>query len=275
MSVSSQNPGARRQFIQRQLILEGAVSVEDLSRRLGVSLPTVRRDLTKLEEIGLVRRTHGGATVEAPRGADQAFALREQIDAEEKRAIARATVQLLEPDATVLMNDGSTVLAVAREILASGMKLTVVTPGVNVATLLSESSKITTYLLGGNLRHQSLGTSGAFAEQMLQSFNADIALVAAEGFTTQEGLTYSYEADATLARLMHRQAARTVVLATERKLHERDRIVALKTGEVHALITGSDDERLLGEFRERGVDVIRPARFPEDFALERRPRSAS
>jgi DeoR/GlpR family transcriptional regulator of sugar metabolism len=99
--------------------------------------------------------------------------------------------------------------------------------------------------------------------------------VAAEGFTTQDGLTYSYEADAMLARLMHRQAIRTVVLATARKLSERDRIVALKTAEVHALITGSDDERLLREFRERGVEVIRPSRRPEDIALDQRSRNAS
>src|SRR6266511_1885227 len=102
MTVETQTPASRRQLIQRQLMIDGAVSVEALSKALGVSLPTVRRDLARLEEEGLVRRTHGGAIVEAPRGADQAFALREQIDSDEKRAIARAVFALLEPDATVL-----------------------------------------------------------------------------------------------------------------------------------------------------------------------------
>ena len=129
-------------------------------------------------------------------------------------------------------------------------------PGVNIAALLSESPRITTYLLGGNLRHQSLGTSGAFAEQMLRSFNADIALIAAEGFTTRDGLTYSYEADASLARLMHEYSSRTVVLATARKLLERDRITALKTGEVDVLITGSRDGSLLGGFKECGLEIV-------------------
>lgn len=256
MTIHTQNPAARRLLIQKQLILDGAVSVEALSRLLGVSLPTIRRDLAMLEDGKLVRRTHGGAIVEAPRGADQAFALREQIDTDEKRSIARAALDLLEPDATVLMNDGSTLLAVAREIVASNLKLTVVTPGVNIATLLSESPHISTYLLGGNLRHQSLGTSGAFAEQMLQSFNADLALIAAEGFTAQNGLTYSYEADATLAQLMHKRASQTVVLATTRKLAERDRISALRTNQVNTLITGCSNKVIIADFEELGVHVI-------------------
>ncbi len=256
MTIHVQNPAARRLLIQKQLILDGAVSVEALSRLLGVSLPTIRRDLAMLEDGRLVRRTHGGAIVEAPRGADQAFALREQIDTDEKRAIARAALALLEPDATVLMNDGSTLLAVAREIVASNLKLTVVTPGVNIAALLSESPNISTYLLGGNLRHQSLGTSGAFAEQMLQSFNADLALIAAEGFTALDGLTYSYEADATLAQLMHKRASQTVVLATARKLTERDRISALRTNQANTLITGCRDRATITGFENLGLHVI-------------------
>jgi DeoR/GlpR family transcriptional regulator of sugar metabolism len=254
--MTAHTPARRRLLIERQLMLDSTVSVESLSKILAVSLPTVRRDLAKLEEEGLVRRTHGGAIVQAPRGADQAFALREQIDAEEKRAMARAAFALIEPDTTVLMNDGSSVLALAREIVAGNIKLTIVTPGVNIATLLSESSRVSTYLLGGNLRHRSLGTSGSFAEEMLRAFNADIAFIAAEGFTAREGLTYSYESDAVLARLMHERASRTVVLATARKLAERDRIRALPAAEVHALVTGCRDKAAIVAFTDIGIEVI-------------------
>ena len=82
-------PSARRTAILRKLLLDGAVSVETLAQELGVSVATIRRDLTTLENKGSVRRTHGGATVTAPRRADKAFALREQIDRQGKRMIAR------------------------------------------------------------------------------------------------------------------------------------------------------------------------------------------
>lgn len=259
MSERIHNPAARRMEIQRQLTTAGAVSVEALSRMLGASVATIRRDLTLLEEEGLIRRTHGGAIVEAPRGADQEFALREQVDTEAKRAIAHMAMRQIEPDTTILMNDGSTMLAVAREIAAARMRLTVVTPGVNVATLLSESPGVSVYLLGGNLRHRTLGTSGAFAEQMLATFNADLALIAAEGFTIEDGLTYSYETDATLARLMHDRSRKTAVLATARKLLQRDRITALRASEIDLLITDCRDDTTLSRFASAGLEVLRSA----------------
>ncbi len=101
--------------------------------------------------------------------------------------------------------------------------------------------------------------AASFAEQMLQSFNADLALIAAEGFTPEDGLTYSYEADATIARMMHERARKTIVLATARKLVQRDRITALRAGDVDTLVTGCGDDRTLARFADIGVDVVSAA----------------
>ena len=203
-------------------------------------MATVRRDLSVLEREGVASRTHGGALSTRARGADQAFAWREQVDPDAKRAIARRAVALVGPGQTLLLNDGSTVLAVARELVAAHLALTVATPGVNVATCLSESKSITTYLLGGLVRHRSVGTSGPFAEQMLSSINADLALIASDSFSVREGLAFAYETDARLARLMHEQAATTVILATARKLGQRDRFTAFRAEEAHMLFTDCD-----------------------------------
>ncbi len=274
MTDRSRNPAARRSAIQRQLLLNGTVSVETLARELGASVATIRRDLTQLEQEGSVRRTHGGAVIKAPRGADQAFALREELDADAKRAIARVALDLVESDQTLLLNDGSTVLALARELVVARMSLTVATPGVNIAICLSESPEITAYLLGGRVRHRTLGTSGGFAEQMLKAINADVAFIAAEGFSVREGLTYSYESDARLARLMDEQATITVVLATARKLGQRDRITAISATDVDILITDCDDSGVLAPFIDIGVDVMRPGgdnheeKVTEQFGLD-------
>lgn len=255
-AMNNQSYPYRRQEILKRLLIDGAVSVDALSKALGVSLPTVRRDLGKLEDEGVVRRTHGGATVEAPRGADQEFAVREQTDAAEKKAIAQSAVDMVAQDATLLMNDGSTVLGIARELVARNLKVTVITPGVNIATLLSESPRINTYLLGGVLRHRSLGTSGTFAEQMLNQFNADLAFIAAESFSAEAGLSYSYEADAMIARLMSERARTTVVVANARKLGGHDRITALPATSINTLITGCLNPDVLQPFRVLGIDVV-------------------
>ena len=263
------NPAARRLAIQRQLLLDGSVTVEMLARDLDVSVATIRRDLTQLEDDGLIRRTHGGAVTQARRGADQAFGIREQIDSEAKSRIARAACRLVEADQTILMNDGSTVLALARELAARELPLTVVTPGVNIATCLSENPRISAYLLGGRVRHQTLGTSGSFAERMLAEINADIAFLAAEGTTVAEGMTYSYETDSQLARLMHERSTTTVVLATTRKLAQRDRISALPVSAIDMLVTECEDQEMLEGYRSHGVAIVpaaAPSPGPTDIA---------
>ena len=250
------NPSARRATIQRQLLLDGNVTVETLARELGASVATIRRDLTTLENDGIVRRTHGGATVTTPRGADQAFALREQTDRDAKRGIARLAIQLVKTGQTLFMNDGSTVLALAREIAASSIALTVVTPGANIAMTLSENPRVSTYLAGGLIRHRTLGTTGDFVERMLSVFNADLMFVAADGFSVSEGLMFSYEEDAKIARIMSERATTTVVLAAESKLGQRDRITAVPARFIDILITDCTDEMRIDEFRKLGVSVI-------------------
>ena len=256
MVQKTRNPAGRRLSIQRQVLLDGTVTVETLARDLDVSVATIRRDLTSLEEEGLVRRTHGGAVFHPPRGADQAMELREQIDPEGKARIARAALQFIEPDQTIVMNDGSTVLALARELVATRMPLTAVTAGVNVAMTLSESPSINAFLLGGAVRHRTLGTSGSFAESMLNAFNPDVALIAAEGFSVGEGLTYSYETDSALARLMHARASMTIVLATARKLLQRDRITAIAARDIDILVTDCSQRSVLDPFEKIGIRVI-------------------
>ncbi len=273
MVQKARNPAGRRLAIQRQVLLDGTVTVETLARDLDVSVATIRRDLTSLEEEGLVRRTHGGAVFHPPRGADQAMELREQIDPEAKARIARTALQFIEPDQTIVMNDGSTVLALARELVAARMPLTAVTVGVNVAVTLSESPTIAAFLLGGAVRHRTLGTSGPFAEAMLNSFNPDIALIAAEGFGVGEGLTYSYEADSSLARLMHTRASATIVLATARKLLQRDRITAIAARDIDILITDCSQRSVLEPFEKIGVRVVTAsaATMPADEASQDEP----
>ncbi len=209
-----------------------------------------------LEQKGIAQRTHGGATVPHLRGADQEFALREQIDPEAKKLIAREALGLIEYDQTLFMNDGSTLLALAKELVLSDLSLTVATSGVNIATVLSENPKIRTYLAGGLVRHKTHGTTGDFVEQMLSSINSDIAFIAAEGFTIESGLTYSYETDAKIARVMHEKASLSVVLATNRKVGHRDRITAIQASAVDVLVTDYLDQITLKSFLDLGIKVI-------------------
>src|SRR5215510_7855250 len=196
------NPAQRQGEIKRLLLARGALSVEELCALVSASPATIRRDLTLLQDSLGIERTHGGATVQALRPAEQNFAAREAQDVTEKRAIAEAALALIEPGSTIFMNDGSSIMAIAKAIVASGIELFVATPAVNVAATLSESAKATVCLLGGLVRQTSLATSGPFAEAMATHINADLALISPDGLGVESGLTFSNSNDAALAKCM-------------------------------------------------------------------------
>jgi DeoR/GlpR family transcriptional regulator of sugar metabolism len=143
MSIAIRNPVARRKAIQQELVLRGTASVRELSQLLGVSSPTIRRDLESLQRDSLLKRTFGGAEVCNTRYVELAFADREKQNLEGKQAIAKMAIKLLRPHYTVFLNDGSTMLALAREIIASDLELFIITPALNLANLLVESPHLT------------------------------------------------------------------------------------------------------------------------------------
>jgi DeoR/GlpR family transcriptional regulator of sugar metabolism len=261
MTSSSRNPGLRRAQIHRLLLTREAMSVDDLARALSVSAATIRRDLDALEKSEGIERTHGGAVVAALRPAEQDFAYREGQEVAEKRAIAEVAVGLIAPRSTVFMNDGSTIMAIAKAIAASGLELFVATPAVNVATKLAENPKATVCLLGGFVRHTSLATTGPFTETMAAQINADLAFISADGLSAEGGLTFTDAADAALAKCMVAHTARVIAVTVTPKIGRNERITALSTLSIHEVITGCEDAAKLGPLRNAGL-AIRSAGAP-------------
>ena len=255
MAKNQRNPAQRRAEIRRLLLARGALSVEELCGLVDASPATIRRDLDHLQASLGIERTHGGAAIQALRPAEQNFAYRESQDAEEKRAIAEAALQRIAPGSTIFMNDGSSIMAIARAIVAAGIEVFAATPAVNVATTLSENPRATVCLLGGFVRQTSLATSGPFAEAMATQINADLALISPDGLTAENGLTFSHASDAALAKCMAGKAQRTIAIAVAAKLGRSERIGALPLAAVGEIITGSVDPAALQALRKNGTAV--------------------
>lgn len=253
MERRSRNPEGRREAIRRELTAAGHLSVDELSRRVLASPATVRRDLDWLENSGVLRRSHGGASILQLRPAEQAFAVREQQDVDEKRAIAAAVVDLIRPGSMLFMNDGSTVMSAARQLVASGLQVTVATSGLNVASMLAQSDAVSVILIGGAVGRNSLGTSGPMAEDMIDRLHADLAVISPDAVDTRIGIAFANPTDAALARRMMAQADRTIVLATATKLRRTDRVSAARASEVDLLITSSLAGSSLQSLRDAGV----------------------
>lgn len=154
---------------------DGKVTVEGLATHFGVTLQTIRRDLSELDQAGLLNRVHGGAM---PASGTNNFAYedRRALQTEAKDRIARACAAAIPNDCSVFLNIGTSTEAVA-ERLRQHENLLVITNNLNVANILSKSAGIEIFVTGGTLRRADGGLVGPLAVDTIKNFKFDYAVI--------------------------------------------------------------------------------------------------
>src|SRR6187551_3340354 len=158
-------PAQRRDLLLSRLQRDGRLVAKDLAAKLEVTEDSVRRDLRELAAAGLCQRVYGGALPVSPAVAD--YGTRRAVATESKRRVAAAAVPLIQPGSTVIIDGGTTALAVAHA-LPPQLRATVVTHSPTVATALLEHATVEVFLLGGRLFKHSAVASGAAAVEAAQ-----------------------------------------------------------------------------------------------------------
>ena len=205
----------RKQQILAALQHRPAVRATDLGRTLRVSVASIRRDLADLERSGLLKRTHGGAVSRHLAAFEPSLAQKEDQFQEEKWAIARLAVSLIQPGDTVLLDAGSTTRQIAHE-LRDRRNLTIVTNALNIASELA-SSDVDVILTGGQLRRGVLSQVGPLAEQAIAALHADKLFLAANGVDLKKGVTTPNMLEAQTKRTMVEHAREVILVADHSK----------------------------------------------------------
>jgi DeoR/GlpR family transcriptional regulator of sugar metabolism len=191
------------------------VAIADLSARLGVSEMTVRRDLVQLEGDGLLRRTHGGAERAASSSYEPPFALRSRMNNDAKRAIAMNVAERIVDGQTIIVDGGTTGVAVAEAIV--GRSLTVCALNMRVAELLSASPNTRVMIPGGLVRHGELSMVGPAAERTLGDHRFDTYVMTVSAVDASAGLTEWNLEDAAVKRAALAASRRCVVACDSTK----------------------------------------------------------
>lgn len=234
----------------------GVIRVEDLCRRLEVSAATVRRDLDQLERGGAIRRVHGGAVSVESRLEEPLFDDKASLAVREKRRIAEAALALIEPDDTIYLDGGSTVLELAR-LLRDRSNLTVVTNSLRAAhELAGRGPKL--LVVGGELRRLSQTLVGPLSRLVLDGLHLDKAFMGTIGFALREGLTTTDTNEAFTKESVMGQAREVILLADSSKAGKVSFACAGHWDGVHALITDKQlDKAFAKELTNQGVKLIR------------------
>lgn len=232
-------------------------SLDEMQRVTGASLPTVRRDLSLLERQGLLKRVRGGAApVAVASTLDEAFELRRRRHAREKGAIAVAAADLVGNRSSLLLNDGSTTLALAEELAARAPSLWVATNGLNIGERLASVPEFEVIVIGGALRASSFGTAGPLATAAIAQLSVDTTFIGCDGADLELGVRFNSLQDAEIAAAMAKRAGRVVVLADGSKMGQRAIAGTVGWPEVDVLITNACDDEWRNRLGDHGVEVI-------------------
>lgn len=246
----------RQAQILQLLQQQGRVEVRQLCALFGVAKMTIRRDLETLAQQGKLSRTHGGAVpldsdllLEAP------FALRLEQEADRKDRIARLAAQGIADGEKLFLSSGSTAFSLAQH-LDNSKRLLVVTDGLNAALELSRRTSISVIVVGGELRPNTLSTTGAFAEDMLRQFTFEAAYLGVTGLGRDGRLYHGSLVERGLFEALSACTRRRVILADTRKIGREDFVAVGQLGANDTLITNDDaPEDCLAAYRELGVNV--------------------
>ncbi|TCP89442.1 DeoR family transcriptional regulator [Rhizobium sp. PP-CC-2G-626] len=208
-------PDDRRQEIMDILMEAGSASVEDLSLRFSVSKMTVHRDLDDLEQAGLLRKVHGGASIQSSAQFESDFRYREKMAAEEKRQLASHAARLVEPGQIIIIDDGSTAGGLA-DHLATIRPLTVITNNLSVIVKLTAIPGIEVISLGGQYSRKFNGFFGIVTEETLSSLRADIAFLSSSAIQGAAAYHQDQEVVKTKRQMM-RSASRSYLLVDHAK----------------------------------------------------------
>jgi DeoR family fructose operon transcriptional repressor len=249
-------PAERRARIVEVLEERRAVRVSVLSEDLGVSEMTIRRDLERLEQEGLLSRMHGGAILKRRMVEERFYVASEREHSEEKRRIAKAAAAMIKPGETVFLSSGTTATQVLSHV-DPNIKARIVTHNVG-AVSSAQKTGLDVVLLGGSYRPRSNTLEGALAIEGVANFHASRFILGADGLSLEEGVTTPSISLAGVERAMIRQTrGEVVVLADSSKLGAVGDVVICTLDKVHVLIVddGVEDD-VLEEIGRLGIQYV-------------------
>ncbi len=193
----------------------GRVAVDDLAEQFGVTVQTIRRDLSELSDLGKLDRVHGGAVLRSG-VSNIGYEDRRALNEEAKACIAGVCARDIPDGASVFMNIGTSTEAVARQLL-SHKNLMVVTNNINVANILVENPACEIVLAGGVLRPSDGGLIGNLTVSTIKQFKFDYAIIGCSALDAEGDLLDFDFQEVHVSQTIIAQARQTFLVADHSK----------------------------------------------------------
>ena len=249
----------RQQKILELIQQTGKIRISELTNMFSVSEVTLRNDLSTLARKGYLTRTHGGALLQEhsifPGKARLSFGGKDVPNLAAKRAIGRRAVEYIESGMNILLDAGTTILEIARN-LHGFRDLTVITDSIPVAVELSGEEEITVLLTGGVLRPASLAVIGPESWSMLEGIHVQRAFIGARGYSPERGFFCGNTIEGETKRRMMAVAEEKFVVVDASKFGSSSLVPFADLADFDYLLTDRINGAGLREQLEGGIKII-------------------
>jgi len=248
-------PIERRGEILQKLMIDGRVVVNELAEKYEVTEETIRRDLEKLESEGYAKKTYGGAVRNDNMTSELPYVVRKQTNVSGKKYIAEIIGSLISDGDSLLLDSSSTALFMIKSI-GTKHNLTLVTNSVEVLLEVPQGHDWNIVSTGGMYRSESMSFFGAAAEEVVEKYYADYAVLSCKGIDTEKGITDTRETFANLKKVFIR-SAKKVILAVDHTKFNKISFVRLSDFDgIDVIVTDVEpDETWKKLFEEKGIEL--------------------
>ncbi len=246
----------RKNLILEKLQDEKRVVVSELSELFEVSEETIRRDLDKLEKMGLATKTYGGAVLVENSNAEMPFQVRRKKNLQGKRAIAEIIAGLVADGDHIIMDPSTTAVAIVKA-LSDKKRLTIVTNSIELLVELGDASGWDVISTGGTLKENYLALVGPQAVDCINSFNADKLIMSCKGIDMEKGITDANELFSQVKKAMLRSAKQIILAADHTKFEKIAFSKICEVADIDMVVTDvRPSDAWMEYFKDKGIDCL-------------------
>lgn len=246
----------RRKSVLEALQKNKSVSISDLAEQLDASSITIRRDLNRLAEQGIVTLIHGGAVLNEGTAAIASVMVRERRLQTEKSLIAAFCAELIKESNSVYIDAGSTTKSIAEAIMDK-KNIVVLSHSLAVMNILANAKDIQLISVPGVYMGAKKGFYGQLALDFISNFQLDIAFFGVSGLDIENGITGPDIDDAQIKKILIKKAKKKVIAVDHTKIGERCFVKVCDIRDIDILVTDKQaDKKVIEKIRRMDVEVV-------------------
>ncbi|MDS1002453.1 DeoR/GlpR family DNA-binding transcription regulator [Clostridium sp. FAM 1755] len=250
-------PIEREQYIIEKLDELGTVKVEDIANELDVSLMTIRRDFDRLQDKGILYRSHGGAVKRSTYLSEQAYDLKKISNIYVKEKIAEKALSIIKEGDSIFLDAGTTTFELAK-VLNKVKDITVITNDLKIALELYQNN-VRAYIVGGKIQEETGCIIGPTADEFISNIKVNVAFLGTSGIDSDFRLSTPTFEKASLKKHIVKSASYSVLLTDSSKFNKESFVNIFSIELVNCIITdkkfNEDENKYLESLNVKTINI--------------------